>query len=69
MKQSYKYDDNLSSINIHFAKKGKSLVGILTTHHLQLLLLIQKPEAGGEFEYIREFRNSKNNDNNYDRVS
>jgi len=31
-------------------------------------LLIQKPESGGEFEYIRDLRDSKNNDNNYDQV-
>jgi hypothetical protein len=64
----YKYDDNLSSINIHYAKTGQELGWHFDNSSFAITLLIQKPEAGGEFEYIRDFRNSKNNDNNYDQV-
>jgi hypothetical protein len=64
----YKYDDNLSSINIHFAKTGQELGWHFDNSSFAITLLIQKPEAGGDFEYIRDFRNSKNNDNNYDQV-
>ena len=64
----YKYDDNLSSINIHFAKEGQELGWHFDNSSFAITLLIQKPEAGGQFEYIRQFRNSDNNDNNYDGV-
>ena len=64
----YKYDDNLSSINIHYAKTGQELGWHFDNSSFAITLLIQKPEAGGEFEYIRDFRNSKNNDNKYDQV-
>ena len=64
----YKYDDNLSSINIHYAKTGQELGWHFDNSSFAITLLIQKPEAGGKFEYIRDFRNSKNNDNNYDQV-
>ena len=64
----YKYDDNLSSINIHYAKTGQELGWHFDNSSFAITLLIQKPEAGGEFEYVRDFRNSKNNDKNYDQV-
>ena len=64
----YKYDDNLSSINIHYAKTGQELGWHFDNSSFAITLLIQKPKAGGEFEYIRDFRNSKNNDNNYNQV-
>ena len=32
-------------------------------------MLVQKPISGGRFEYIRDFRNSSINENNYDQVS
>ncbi len=64
----YKYDDNLSSINIHYAKEGQELGWHFDNSSFAITLLIQKPEAGGQFEYIRQFRNSDNNDNNYDGV-
>jgi predicted 2-oxoglutarate/Fe(II)-dependent dioxygenase YbiX len=67
-KALYKYDDNLSSINIHYANDGQELGWHFDNSSFAITLLIQKPEAGGEFEYIRDFRNSKNNDNNYDQV-
>ena len=64
----YKYDDNLSSINIHYANEGQELGWHFDNSSFAITLLIQKPEEGGEFEYIRDFRNSKNNDNNYAQV-
>ncbi|MFT5336624.1 MAG: hypothetical protein ACI9YL_000621 [Luteibaculaceae bacterium] len=32
-------------------------------------MLIQKPISGGRFEYIRDFRNSSNNENNCNQVA
>ena len=68
-KALYKYDDNLSSINIHYARDGQELGWHFDNSSFAITLLIQKPLAGGEFEYIRDFRDSKNNDNNYDQVT
>ena len=51
----YKYDDNLSSINIHFAKEGQELGWHFDNSSFAITLLIQKPKAGGQFEYIRQF--------------
>ena len=64
----YKYGDNLSSINIHYAKEGQELGWHFDNSSFAITLLIQKPESGGAFEYIRDFRNSKINENNYDQV-
>ena len=65
----YKYDDELSSINIHYAKEGQELGWHFDNSSFAITLLIQKPISGGRFEYIRDFRNSFNNENNYDQVS
>ena len=61
----YKYNDNLSSINIHYAKEGQELGWHFDNSSFAITLLIQKPKAGGQFEYIRQFRNSDIDDNNY----
>ena len=65
----YKYDDELSSINIHYAKEGQELGWHFDNSSFAITLLIQKPISGGRFEYIRDFRNSSINENNYDQVS
>ncbi len=67
-KNLYKYDDNLSSINIHYAKEGQELGWHFDNSSFAITLLIQKPKAGGDFEFIRDFRNSAIDDNNYDQV-
>jgi len=64
----YKYDDELSSINIHYAKEGQELGWHFDNSSFAITLLIQKPISGGRFEYIRDFRNSSINENNYDQV-
>ena len=64
----YKYDDNLSSINIHYAHEGQELGWHFDNSSFAITLLIQKPEAGGGFEYIRDFRNTEENEMNYDGV-
>ena len=64
----HNYYDSLSSINIHYAKQGQELGWHFDNSSFAITLLIQKPESGGAFEYIRDFRNSKINENNYDQV-
>jgi hypothetical protein len=65
----YKYDDNLSSINIHYAHEGQELGWHFDNSSFAITLLIQKPEAGGGFEYIRDFRNAEASEMNYDGVT
>ena len=68
-KALYKYDDNLSSINIHYANEGQELGWHFDNSSFAITLLIQKPNEGGSFEYIRDFRDSVNNIMNYEGVN
>ena len=65
----YKYDDDLSSINIHYAKEGQELGWHFDNSSFAITLLIQKPISGGSFEYIRDFRSSSVNESHYEQVS
>ena len=65
----YKYDDELSSINIHYAKEGQELGWHFDNSSFAITLLIQKPISGGYFEYIRDFRSSSVNESHYEQVS
>ena len=64
----YKYDDNLSSVNVHYAYAGQELGWHFDNSSFAITLLIQKPKGGGSFEYIRDFRNSENDEMNYEGV-
>ena len=68
-KSLYKYDDDLSSINIHYANEGQELGWHFDNSSFAITLLIQKPEDGGSFEYIRDFRDFENNEMNYEGVT
>lgn len=63
----YRYDDNLSSINIHYASSGQELGWHFDNSSFAVTLLIQSPTEGGVFEYIRDFRYA-NNKENYDGI-
>ena len=64
----YEYVDNLSSINIHYASEFQELGWHFDNSSFAVTLLIQKPKEGGEFQYIRNFRNDKTGDMNFDGV-
>ena len=68
-KSLYKYDDDLSSINIHYANEGQELGWHFDNSSFAITLLIQKPEKGGFFEYIRDFRDFENNEMNFEGVT
>ena len=68
-KSLYKYDDDLSSINIHYANEGQELGWHFDNSSFAITLLIQKPEEGGAFEYIRDFRDFENNEMNFEGVT
>lgn len=61
----YEYDDPLSSINIHYATEGQELGWHFDNSSFAITMLIQEPESGGEFEYIRAIRDSGQDEMNF----
>lgn len=57
-KQLYAFADNLSSINLHYADDGQELGWHFDNSSFAITLLIQTPEKGGEFEYVKDARNA-----------
>ncbi len=54
----FPYVDNLSSINLNYYQKGQQLGWHFDNASFAITLMIQSSEAGGEFEYITEGRDS-----------
>lgn len=65
----YDYADSLSSINLHYASEGQELGWHFDNSSFAITLLIQKPEAGGIFEYIENMRDADKGEMNYAGVS
>jgi len=65
----HEYADNLSSINVHYAAAGQELGWHFDNSSFAITLLIQKPAAGGVFEYKKNLRDSANDDMNLDGVA
>jgi hypothetical protein len=61
----YPYADPLSSINIHYAERGQELGWHFDNSSFAITLLIQKPDAGSRFEYIKDLRDADAGDMNY----
>lgn len=64
----YEYADPLSSINIHYASEGQELAWHFDNSSFAITLLIQRPEAGGDFQYIRGLRYTANGDLDFEAV-
>lgn len=64
-KKLYPYADSLSSINLHYASQGQELGWHFDNSSFAITLLIQKPQAGGIFEYIEEMRDADKGEMNY----
>ncbi|WP_224814416.1 2OG-Fe(II) oxygenase [Hasllibacter sp. MH4015] len=62
------YADPLSSINIHYAERGQELGWHFDNSSFAITLLIQKPEAGSRFEFLRDLRDADAGELNYDGV-
>ncbi|MDX1513939.1 MAG: 2OG-Fe(II) oxygenase [Gammaproteobacteria bacterium] len=62
------YADPLSSVNIHYAREGQELGWHFDNSSFAITLMIQEPERGGAFEYVRGLRDSANDDMNFDGV-
>ncbi|MEM6760930.1 MAG: 2OG-Fe(II) oxygenase [Pseudomonadota bacterium] len=65
----YTYADPLSSINIHYAGHGQELGWHFDNSSFAITLLIQKPDAGSRFEYVKDLRNADAGEMNYDGVA
>jgi len=66
--QLYSYADKLSSINLHYASEGQELGWHFDNSSFAITLLIQKPQAGGVFEYVENLRDADAGDMNFDGV-
>lgn len=62
------YADPLSSINIHYAGRGQELGWHFDNSSFAITLLIQKPDVGSRFEYVRDFRDADAGEMNFDGV-
>jgi hypothetical protein len=65
-KKLYEFADNLSSINLHYADEGQELGWHYDNSSFAITLMIQKPEDGGEFEYVKDVRNADAGEMNFD---
>ena len=64
----YEYADPLSSINVHYAPDGKELNWHFDNSEFAITLLLQKPHEGGVFEYVRDLRDAKAGEMNFEAV-
>lgn len=63
------YADPLSSINIHYAGRGQELGWHFDNSSFAITLLIQKPDAGSRFEYVKDLRDAGAGEMNFEGVN
>lgn len=61
----YSYADPLSSINLHYAPHGQELGWHFDNSSFAITLLVQKPQAGGVFQYVKDLRDADAGEMNY----
>ncbi|WP_343551031.1 2OG-Fe(II) oxygenase [Pantoea sp.] len=61
----YPYADPLSSINLHYAPDGQELGWHFDNSSFAITLLVQKPRAGGVFQYVKDLRNADAGEMNF----
>ncbi len=61
----YDYADPLSSVNIHYADAGQELGWHFDNSSFAITLMIQEPEEGGAFEYVKGMRDADRGDMNF----
>lgn len=62
----YEYADTLSSINLHYASKGQELGWHFDNSSFAITLMIQTPEDGGVFEFVKDIRDADKGEMNYE---
>jgi len=65
----FEYADPLSSINIHYASEGHELGWHFDNSSFAITLMIEQPQRGGRFEFIRSIRNADDGEMNFDAVA
>jgi alkylated DNA repair dioxygenase AlkB len=65
----YPYADPLSSINLHYAPDGQELGWHFDNSSFAITLLVQKPRAGGIFQYVKDLRNADAGEMNFEGVA
>lgn len=65
----FNYADSLSSINLHYADEGQELGWHFDESSFAVTLLLQSPEAGGQFEYVENMRDADIGEMNYSGVA
>ncbi|ORM72000.1 HalD/BesD family halogenase [Pantoea rwandensis] len=65
----YPYADPLSSINLHYAPDGQELGWHFDNSSFAITLLVQKPQAGGVFQYVKDLRDADAGEMNFDGVA
>ncbi|USG60598.1 hypothetical protein NBZ79_15635 [Sneathiella marina] len=64
----YEYADPLSSINLHYADAGLELGWHFDNSAFAITLMIQAPESGGAFEYVKDLRDADSGEMNFEGV-
>jgi len=64
----YEYADPLASINVHYASENQELGWHFDNSEFAVTLLLQAPEAGGQFEFVRDLRDAASGEMNFDGV-
>ena len=65
----FEYADPLSSINVHYAADGQELGWHFDNSSFAVTLLLQAPEAGGEFQYVRDLQDADAGELNFEGVA
>jgi hypothetical protein len=60
------YADAMSSINLHYASEGQELGWHFDNSSFAITLMIQNPEKGGVFEYVKDVRDANSREMNYE---
>lgn len=61
----HEYGDDLSSINLHYAREGEELGWHYDNSTFAITLMIQSAESDGTFEYVKNVRDADNGEMNY----
>lgn len=61
----HEYADAISSINLHYASAGQELGWHFDNSSFAITLMIQDPEDGGVFEYVKDVRDADSGEMNY----
>lgn len=62
----FEYADPLSSINLHYANVGQELGWHFDNSSFAITLMIQKPDGGGAFEYVKDVRDADSGEMNFE---